>query len=348
MQRYLEMDDFLLAFAVFTGVFFGLFVYRKLAERLGLLDIPNERSSHTEPVPRGGGLVIALILFISFWISAGNLEHSARFWHLWTFGLSISALGFYDDVRSLGILPRLVLQILISALFLFVFHLNGEPPTISTVFFPAAVIWFLVVINAFNFLDGIDGMIALSALAAAALWRFFSLESGFELTATAAGMVAASALAFFLHNRQPARIFLGDSGSTFFGFLFAALPLITIQESASGYRAEIGAAGVIFIWPVLADAVFTRLWRAIYVRRFWEPNRDHFYQRLVDSGRSHRFVSALYAAAAFIAGGIYVFAESADGRFPVFTVSFISANVFAALIWRRLWQINKLTFCGKR
>lgn len=69
------------------------------------------------------------------------------------------------------------------------------------------MIWFLVVINAFNFLDGIDGMIALSALAAAALWRFFSLESGFELTATAAGMVAASALAFF---------FITDSRREFF------------------------------------------------------------------------------------------------------------------------------------
>lgn len=334
------MDDLFIAFTVFTAVFAGIFLYRKLAERLGLIDVPNARSSHTVPVPRGGGLAIALILFIFFWIFAWNFTHFTHFSHIWNFGLLISVLGFYDDFRPLGIWPRLVMQILISALFLLVFYLGAEPPAAPALFFPIAIIWFVVVINAFNFLDGIDGMIALIALAAAALWRIFSLESGFAFTASASAMLAAAAIAFFLHNRQPAKIFLGDSGSMFFGFVFAALPLVAIDESADGKRLEIAAAGAVFIWPVLADAVLTRLWRAMRVRRFWEPNRDHFYQRLVDSGRSHRFVSALYAAAAFVAGGIYLFTEAGTGRFPVLTLSFISVNVFAAAFFRRRLSVS--------
>jgi UDP-N-acetylmuramyl pentapeptide phosphotransferase/UDP-N-acetylglucosamine-1-phosphate transferase len=330
------MNDFIAAFAVFFAAFAGVAGYRQVAERIGAIDIPNERSSHRRPVPRGGGIVIAAVCLIFFWIFAWNFTHFRHFWHIWNFGLVISAIGFYDDLRPLGIGLRLVMQFLVSALFLSALFYGAAPVFSPVIFYPLAIVWMIAVINAFNFLDGIDGMIALAAFTGGVFWRFFAISSDLPMVATASTITSAAALAFFLHNRQPARIFLGDSGSMFFGFVFAAMPFVALQESTGEISPQPFFAGAIFIWPLLADAFLTRLRRALKVKRFWEPNRDHFYQRLVDSGllvqgRSHRFVSALYAAAAAVASAIFLFFEAQSGNLPVLTVLFVTVSIIAGM-----------------
>lgn len=282
---------------------------RLIAGRVGLVDIPNARSSHAAPVPRGGGagIVIAVIAGV---IAARLLElpllpHSLPVLILG--GGLIASVSFIDDRRLGGVPPLVRLGV----------HLTGAALTIALAgYFEALAIpplgalpvgvagllitavWITAMTNAYNFMDGIDGIAGAQAIAAAGAWAV----AGWYLSRTdlmLAGILMASACAaFLLHNWHPAKLFMGDVGSAFLGFSLASLPVL-----ARGERIETGTAalaGLLVLWPFGFDTMFTivRRWRR--GERLTQAHRSHLYQRLNGTGWGHQRVSLLYAGLAVI------------------------------------------------
>jgi len=274
---------------------------RRLALRRRLFDVPNVRSSHTTPVPRLGGIAFIPVILLAAVIAAeatGGLGNEP-FWFC-ALVLIIALVGLIDDLYSLPATARLLAQLMTgSGLFYRFYFLHPDKLAMGPLplggAFLISVLWIASLINAYNFMDGIDGIAALQAVIAGAGWGAIGLSIGSAWTAILGWSVAMGALGFLALNWSPARIFMGDVGSTALGFIFAGLPLV--GAGSVGPRYGLGrflAVGAMLVWPFIFDTAATlmcRIWRRENV---FKAHRSHLYQRLVISGKSHRFVSLLY------------------------------------------------------
>jgi UDP-N-acetylmuramyl pentapeptide phosphotransferase/UDP-N-acetylglucosamine-1-phosphate transferase len=300
------------------------------ARRRDLMDVPNERSSHVVATPRIGGVAVVLgtlagvlLLFV-----LGDALQRATLVVL-AGALFIAMLGLSDDLLQLPAVLRLIVQILVAAL---VVYAAGPSPLAgwegdALVAYAAMVIWLVAVTNAYNFMDGIDGIAGGQAIVAATAWLIVGMLSNEWDPATLGSLLAAASAAFLLHNWHPARVFMGDAGSGFFGFLFAALPM-TVPAARP---AAIGAAALL-LWPFLFDTAFTLIRRARRGENVLVAHRSHLYQRLVQTGRSHRYVAALYAGLA-LPGAVGAVA-AVDGNDFLLLAACVCIAVAAAVLWR--------------
>jgi FlaA1/EpsC-like NDP-sugar epimerase/UDP-N-acetylmuramyl pentapeptide phosphotransferase/UDP-N-acetylglucosamine-1-phosphate transferase len=265
-----------------------------VAYRWGLLDHPNVRSSHERVTPRGGGLAVVLaVAAVLAWSGAGE----PLLYAILGGALVLAMLGLWDD--RFGLSPWIRLAFHVAAAAAVAVPAAGlerlplpAPFDVPTGVFaiPLAVLWIVAVVNFYNFLDGIDGLAGAQAAVtglgiAFAAWHASASVMGAALAGGAAG--------FLIYNWSPARIFLGDVGSGFLGFAFAALPFLAPAEERPRAVAFVGTS----LWIFLADATWTLLRRYFRGERLHEAHRDHLYQHLVRSGLSHRVVSAGLAAA---------------------------------------------------
>ncbi len=246
-----------------------------------ILDHPNERSSHSLPIPRGGGLgvvpvVAAMLILTAFVVPGGYAPVLAAG------ALILMAVSWLDDRKGLAPLPRFLLQAAIIAATLI------GVPTKELVFQGLLPLWadrllvalgWLWFVNLYNFMDGIDGI---TGIETATIGIGIAI-TGDQFAPQAAG-VAAAGLGFLVWNWHPARIFLGDSGSIPLGFVLGGL---LIHLAGSGHL----AAALILPAYYLADATITLLWRLKDGETVWQPHRRHFYQRAVQGGKSHSQVS---------------------------------------------------------
>jgi UDP-N-acetylmuramyl pentapeptide phosphotransferase/UDP-N-acetylglucosamine-1-phosphate transferase len=282
--------------------------------RHGVFDRPNQRSSHSTLTPRGGGIaVIFCLLLASVATKAMGLAMPAGIWPLLAGVAVLAAVSWVDDLRNISARFRLLIQALCVTMPLLAFESAGPvfqgifPPVLDKLLAGLAWLWF---INLFNFMDGIDGMSATETicigfgLAAAAL--ITGEPYGLALPAVIAG---AAGLGFVAWNWAPAKIFLGDVGSVPLGYFLGGLLL---WAAANGFW-ELAAILPLYY---LVDATGTLLRRASRGGRFWEPHREHAYQRAVQGGLSHAAVVrrvalcnlALIAAAVWAAAGHGIFA----------------------------------------
>jgi Fuc2NAc and GlcNAc transferase len=263
------------------------------------LDRPSERSSHTIPTPRGGGLaiVIAFILGIAALRILGVLDPFA-FIVLLGGGGGVALIGFADDRVSVAAPLRFVVHL--GAAALAVVFLGGLPICASvdcgiTALWFARIAAFISItwaINLFNFMDGIDGLAAGEAVfmagAGGSISLVFSGESGL---ASAWFCLAAASLGFLAWNWPPARIFMGDVGSGFLGFALAILGLASSREHAIPVE----------VWPILGgifvvDASVTLVRRIARGDRWFEAHRMHAYQHLSRAWGGHKSVTVLMSA----------------------------------------------------
>lgn len=267
--------------------------------RRGLIDVPNGRSSHQTPTPRGGG--IGIIAGISAGLfTAWLLEIPLISFELMIGAGIIAVVGFVDD-RMGGLRASLRFLLQIIAAVAVVYRSGGltslplpEPFNVSLGFLavPMALLWILAVTNIYNFLDGIDGFAAIQGAVVGLAIAFLG-----DGVLTSIGLVVAGACAgFALHNWHPAKVFMGDVGSATLGFLLAALPF----QLAPASRGTVVMALAIFLWFFLSDGVFTIARRLIYGEKIWTPHRTHLYQRLVRTGLRHDQVVLKVIAAALV------------------------------------------------
>lgn len=255
------------------------------AGRLGLVQAPNHRSSHVKPTPYGGGLGIVLGGGVAgiwlAWVQGGVL------WLISGLAFLLAVLGLWDDVRHLPARTRFAVQVLLCALLLQV--LGAPTPLALTGLLLFAGVWW---VNLFNFMDGIDGMAASQAVfmlvAGAVLGAWFHPEA-----IDAAGWlwmlaVAAATLGFLVFNWPPARIFMGDMGSTYLAFMIFALALLSVRDGWLTYPVWL-ALGAVFV----ADASLTLIRRMLAGERWFEAHCSHAYQRLSRRWGSHGRVTLL-------------------------------------------------------
>ena len=171
-----------------------------------------------------------------------------------------------------------------------------------------ALLWMVGMTNVFNFMDGIDGLAGLQAVVAGAAWAIVGWQIDSILVLWFGLLILVSVMGFLAHNWSPAKIFMGDVGSAFMGFIFAFLPLLAISETPSvliqGMGGRLLLFSVLVLWPFIGDAGLTLVRRTLNGERVWAPHRSHLYQRLVIIGWSHARVTLLYGAWALLSGAV--------------------------------------------
>ena len=304
-------------------------VFASWARRRDLLDVPNPRSSHVVATPRTGGPAFVLALLAGIAIAAftaGGLATEASL--IVGAACALACLGFADDVRSLPASIRLLFQIGIAVSLLLALPGRSaaffEPAWLAAAF---TVVWLVALTNAYNFMDGIDGIAAGQAIVAGLGWASLGAIMGSRDTMLLGLLLACAPAGFLMHNWPPAKVFMGDAGSGFLGFSFAALPLMTAGQ---GFHPMIWAA--LLTWPFLFDTGFTLLRRVRRGENILQAHRSHLYQRLIVSGLSHGFVALLYAGLASI-GALGAIAHGA-GKPRALMVAFAAVAVAGFGLWR--------------
>ena len=293
----LEISLFILTLAL---AFSGVSLYRRWSARVGIVDEPNERSLHSNPTPRGGGMVIATVCLTGF-CAISYMTTGVFAWGYLSGAVLIVLISWLDDVFDIPSVWRLICHTVAAILLIAnagYLHGIGVPGTAYSVDFgswgiPITVFWVVWMINAYNFMDGIDGIAGLQAVIAGLGWS--AVAAGYAVPGMRLyGLViSAASLGFLLHNWQPARIFMGDVGSAFLGFTFAALPILAAARNPAA-GTDFAFVGLLVLWLFVFDSMITLFFRLIRRRRVWRAHREHLYQRLVISGRSHAAVTTIY------------------------------------------------------
>lgn len=272
----------LLAFAVALAL---QPVLIRFLTRRALFDVPTDRSNHTVPTPRGGGIALMLGVVVGV-IVAGEVVAIS----LLAGVLVAAGVGTLEDLRGVRIGLRLLLTTIAALAILAALALQGLPTGLAGVLVAViAVPWTLAVVNAVNFMDGINGISAATAIVGGVAYAL--VGQAVEIPAlTILGMVVAAAgLAFAPFNVPHARVFLGDVGSYGLGAAFAAMSLLAVSE---GIPVEAAVAPVLLY---LVDTGTTIVRRIRAGEQWYMPHKRHTYQRLVALGRSHVAVSAAVA-----------------------------------------------------
>lgn len=295
---------------------------RRHALRRRLLDIPNERSSHSTPTARGGGLGVIIVISGAWLAIIATAEAIARPELLWTVGamIAVATVGWLDDRAGLGVVPRLAVHALAGLAVAVLSVRLGWPWWIGI----AWLLWTVSSINVVNFMDGIDGLIASQTVIATLFMAWLAPPTGIARPFALA--VAGAAAGFLLWNWPPARIFLGDVGSGALGFALVVTGALAIAE------AETDVVRVFLpLFPLFLDASWTIVQRARRGERLTTAHRSHLYQRLANGGWGHGRVTTLYGAAA-IAGALVASVPGPAARWP----SIVAYGVVVLIVAHRL------------
>ena len=277
----------LLFFSLIIVSFILTWVIMKFSLKRNILDIPNERSSHTHPTPKGGGLAIVIAWYIGISVLFMTESLNKNLYFALISGILLAIISLIDDLYDIKPVIRLIAQTcaaIISLIFLngiqpvILFGINIFPNIILVLVTTLGMVWF---INLYNFLDGIDGYASIEAITMS--FALF-LVAGENITL----ILAASTIGFLIWNWPKAKIFMGDVGSTQLGFILVVLGIYLHNEQRLS----------IIYWLILAapfwfDATLTlyRRWRK--KEKLSIAHRNHMYQRLVQSGFSHLKVDIL-------------------------------------------------------
>ena len=276
------------------GVFLlSLLISRRMAglRDHALLDQPIERSAHTVATPRGGGL--AIVTSLTLWIAGLQLMGLLSISELLILlcAIPVAVTGFIDDFRGLPVRARLPVHLMVAVTALVLLGapplptLLGLPVMVQSVLLIIALVWML---NLYNFMDGIDAIAAAQCLFVSAGAAILLFDHHAGLAWVCIGLFVVT-LGFLTVNLPPAKLFMGDVGSTFLGFFIGLLALVTHYQEILP----------IWVWPLLmgtfvADTTYTLIVRAIAGHKVTEGHSTHAFQRLSRRFQSHGPVVLIY------------------------------------------------------
>jgi len=300
----------------------GAFFMSRHAFRLGLVDLPNARSSHLLPTPRGGGMgILAAFVLASlvmdipfgFWVSAALL----------------AVVSFFDDRLGLTPKTRLFFQFLAAAVVICSVGVNGANPFVSLPLMAFFAVYIAGTANFYNFMDGINGIAGITGAVAFMLIAFFAAISGADNSAVIlSACVAASCLGFLPFNIPRARVFMGDVGSVLLGFVFASM----VVWLASDISSFICLAS--FLFPFYIDSLTTIFIRLINGEKLFQAHRRHLYQLLANElAYPHWIVSLGYGGLQISVGLLMIWAWT-KGLTPQLILVSLFVLSFIFVSWR--------------
>ncbi|QZP32882.1 MraY family glycosyltransferase [Pseudomonas sp. DR48] len=291
-----------LLLAVFV-VSWGLtLVLRRYALANSLMDTPNERSSHSVPTPRGGGVAIVVSFLLALLILRGlDLMSLATLVGLLGSGLLVALIGFADDHGHIAARWRLLGHFAASIWALYwlggspgvtLFGLTLDPGWIGNILFVLYLVWML---NLYNFMDGIDGLASAEAISVClGMLLVYWFSANLELAWGPLALVAAVG-GFLCWNYPPAKIFMGDAGSGFLGIVLAGMSIEAASKSP-----ELLWSWLIMLGVFIVDATWTLMRRLLRGEKVYEAHRSHGYQYASRKHRSHKTVTLASIAINFV------------------------------------------------
>ena len=304
MNLSLKFNLFSIEFYILTLIFIIinfllLDIYIKYSKNTNLLDIPNDRSSHKIATPKGGGIVFSFtsIIFIVFIFKTNYL----------LILIPLLIIGFIDDIKQVSRFTRFSIHFFTSSVIVFnsnlfknLYFSNGYFEL--TLIFVFLVISSVAIINFFNFADGVDGLVASSS-------SIYFIFLGFLISPVFL-ILGFSLLVFLFFNWSPAKLFMGDVGSTFIG---ALVPIAALSKPGfDGFFTLL-----LMTSPILMDPFFCVLRRLLTKQNIFMAHKSHLYQRLHQGGWKHSDISLLFSSTTFLLCSTFTFLDISFGILSV-------------------------------
>lgn len=326
------MPEYILAFIIALALAYVLTPrVMSLAIKTGAMDAPDARKVHHTPIPRMGGLAIYIAFMVAVLLC---VDLTREVIGLLAGGTVILLIGLIDDFKSLPAKVKLFGQILAAVvLLLFDVRIDCITNPFGDMFIleeylaiPITLFWIVGLTNTVNLIDGLDGLAAGVSTIAAITILLVALQQGFWLIAVLTAALAGGALGFMPYNFNPARIFMGDTGSMFLGYMLAGISALGAVKSA---------ATIALIVPILAlglpilDTAFAIVRRYMSGNPIFKPDRGHLHHRLLDMGFTQKqAVLLMYVISGFLGVSAIALTEVSSGAglliiaFVAFAVSF--------------------------
>ncbi len=321
-------------------------VVKSLAQMVGAIDVPKDnRRMHSHPIPRMGGLAIFLGFLLSTLIF---VPMSTPLRGMLLGGVIIVILGIFDDIYALPALPKLLVQIgaaLVAVLHGNVIQVLSNPNLLSddpywvlgSLAVPLSVIWIVAITNAVNLIDGLDGLAVGVATISSLTMLVIAMLVSESVVALMMAALAGSCIGFMPYNMNPAKIFMGDTGSTFLGFILAT---VSIQGLFKFYTIISFAVPFLMLGLPLFDTCFAILRRLAKGQSPMAPDRSHVHHRLIDMGFNQKqAVAILYVISAIL--GLSAVVLTTSGALKAIVL--LCALYLAGLIAGKLFLVHNDT-----
>ncbi|MBC8526680.1 MAG: undecaprenyl/decaprenyl-phosphate alpha-N-acetylglucosaminyl 1-phosphate transferase [Candidatus Cloacimonetes bacterium] len=274
----------------------------KLSTKLGIIDYPRKRSIHKIATPKSGGISLLIGLFLTQFILLVLKKHpsSHLFWGLIIGGILIFILGILDDYFDIHAWIKVIIEIIIVLIIIsFGFKINlitnpfGDSISVGVFSIPITVIWFLLVMNAINLIDGLDGLAIGIVAIILLILGFASIVCSKTFVAYFAFSISGSCLAFLKYNFYPAKIFLGDAGSLYLGFNIAAL-------SVAGNTQFKGTTAMTMLIPIIVLSLplidtFLAIFRRLKTpNSLFQADKNHLHHKMLELGLSYKTVVLIW------------------------------------------------------
>jgi UDP-GlcNAc:undecaprenyl-phosphate GlcNAc-1-phosphate transferase len=316
-------------------------IVKSFAHRVGAIDVPKDgRRMHTHPIPRLGGLAIFLGFLLSVVLFA-NIDMEVQ-------GILLGAVvvvivGVIDDIVPLPALLKFTLQIVAALIAVFhgveiniisnpAFWGAAEYLNFGVLTVPVTVLWIVAITNSVNLIDGLDGLAAgVSAISSFTMLIIALVVADLNVAVIMAAL-AGSCLGFLPYNRNPARIFMGDTGALLLGYILATVSIIGLFKF---YAIISFVVPVLVVGLPLFDTAFAIVRRVLRGRSPMSPDRGHFHHRLIDMGLSQKQAVAIaYAISGILGLSAVVITTSGEIRAIILVAAFFVAGVIGVFVTR--------------
>ncbi|ATP39057.1 undecaprenyl-phosphate alpha-N-acetylglucosaminyl 1-phosphate transferase [Solibacillus sp. R5-41] len=312
---------------------------KRLAIRIGAVDAPNYRKVHARIMPRLGGLAIYGAFMIGIILLKVVTDFQSDYLYAILIAASIIVLtGVIDDMREISAKAKLLGQIVAACIVVFgggihIQEINlpfGGELTFGWLGIPLTIVWIIGITNAINLIDGLDGLAAGVSTIALITLAVTAMLLGNGIVIAMAAILAAATIGFLFFNFHPAKIFMGDTGALFLGFMISVLALLGFKN----------VTVIAFVIPVImlgvpiSDTFFAIVRRFRMKQKWSDPDKSHLHHRLLDLGFSHRQVVLLIYAMAGMFGLVSIIfsMSSVWGAILIITVLLVAIELFVEII----------------
>ena len=320
------------------GVFIVPFVI-DWSQKEGLVDVPNERKIHKAPISRLGGIAIWLSTMLTFLVlvALSYYPYGSLLSGILLGGSLMFLLGLIDDIYNLDAKFKLVIQLSIATIVYLLgvkidtlFNPFGNAIDLGIFSYPITILWIVGITNAVNFIDGVDGLagsvISVSSITLALV--AVAMTPAQPITALIAFILAGSMLAFLTFNFNPAKIFMGDSGALFSGFLLATLSIAGVMKGAT---LAILLPFLVLAVPIM-DITYSSLRRIMKGKSPFVADAEHIHHKLLKAGFSQKITVAILTCVAIVGGAVATYFSGVLNHYFIYIAILIAIMVLLSVI----------------